>query len=498
MTVHEAESGLQDLGLWIGGEIVESAGSGRIPSIEPHTGRPWATVPDATAGDIDRAVAAARAAFEGPWRRMTGAQRAHILRRIAELIERDGERLARVESRDNGKLLRETRGVVGNLPRWFHWFAGAADRLSGTTRPAANPNYFVYTTREPIGVVAAVVPWNAPLILLTMKIAPTLAAGCTLVVKTAEQTTASALELAKLTKEAGLPDGVLNIVTGQGATTGRALVRHPGVDKVSFTGSTRSGIQVMQDAAEHLAPVTLELGGKSANVVFADADLDAAANGVIAGVFAASGQMCIAGGRVIIERSVHDALLDKVAARARTIRLGDPFADDTEMGPLATRDQRDRVLAMIASAQDDGAQLVCGGRAPDDLGEGFFIEPTVFTGVTRYMQLAREEVFGPVAAVFPFDTEEQAVALANDTHYGLAGGIWTRDLQRGLRMARAVRAGTIWLNAYRVQDPAVPFGGMKASGFGRENGDEALHEVTEVKSVWIELSGATRDPFVMG
>jgi (Z)-2-((N-methylformamido)methylene)-5-hydroxybutyrolactone dehydrogenase len=490
------ESALVSLGLWIDGAIRESDGSSRIPSVDPYTGEPWATVPNATASDVDRAVSAARAAFEGPWRRMPGAERATILRRIAALVERDREHLARVESRDNGKLLRETMGVVGNLPRWFHWFAGAADRLTGTTAPAANPNYFVYTTREPVGVVAAIVPWNAPLILLTMKIAPALAAGCTVVVKTAEQTTASALELAKLTKEAGLPDGVLNIITGEGETTGRALVRHPGVDKVSFTGSTRAGVQVMQDAATHLAPVTLELGGKSANVVFADADLDAAANGVIAGVFAAAGQMCIAGGRVVVERSVHDALLEKVAARARTIKLGSPFEADSEMGPLATREQRDRVLDMIAAARAEGAELVCGGRAPE--GTGFFVEPTVFTGVTGDMRLAREEVFGPVAAVFPFDTEDEAVRLANDTEYGLAGGIWTRDLQRGLRMARAVRAGTLWLNAYRVQDAAVPFGGTKASGFGRENGDEALHEVTEVKSVWIELSGQTRDPFVMG
>ncbi len=498
MTVREAGPELEHLGLWIGGEMVESRGPRRIPSVDPYTGLAWATVPDATASDVDRAVAAARSAFEDPWGRMPGADRARILRRIADLVEHNRERLARVESRDNGKLLRETRGVVGNLPRWFHWFAGAAERLTGTTVPTANPNYFVFTTREPVGVVAAVVPWNAPLILLTMKIAPALAAGCTLVVKTAEQTTASALELAKLTKNAGLPDGVLNIITGEGATTGRTLVRHPGVDKVTFTGSTRSGVQVMRDAAEHLAPVTLELGGKSANVVFADADLDAAANGVIAGVFAASGQMCIAGGRVVVERSVHDALLEKVAARARTIRLGDPFAEGIEMGPLATRQQRDRVFDMIASARGEGAELVCGGGAPRGLGDGFFVEPTVFTGVTRDMRLAREEVFGPVAAVFPFDTEQEAIRLANDTEYGLAGGIWTRDLQRGLRMAKAVRAGTVWLNAYRVQDAAVPFGGTRASGFGRENGDEALHEVTEVKSVWIELSGTTRDPFVMG
>ena len=498
MTVREVETELERLGLWIDGGPSDSDGTERIPSVDPATGRAWATVPNATQSDVDRAVAAARAAFEGPWRRTPGSERARILRRIADLVERDVEHLACVESRDNGKLLRESRGVVGNLPRWFHWFAGAADRLAGTTAPAANPIYFVFTTREPVGVVAAIVPWNAPLILLTMKIAPALAAGCTVVVKTAEQTTASALELAKLAKEAGLPDGVLNIITGEGATTGRALVRHPGVDKVTFTGSTRAGIQVMQDAAEHLAPVTLELGGKSANVVFADADLDAAANGVIAGVFAAAGQMCVAGGRVVVERSVHDALLAKVADRARSIRLGDPFDPASEMGPLATGQQRDRVLDVVADARSEGAELICGGKAPEGLGEGFFVQPTVFTGVTRDMRLAREEVFGPVAAFFAFDTEEEAILIANDTEYGLAGGIWTRDLQRGLRMAKGVRAGTIWLNAYRVQDAAVPFGGTKASGFGRENSDEALHEVTEVKSVWIELSGATRDPFVMG
>jgi aldehyde dehydrogenase (NAD+) len=336
--------------------------------------------------------------------------------------------------------------------------------------------------------------------LFIMKVAPALAAGCTLVVKTAEQTTASALAFARLAHEAGLPDGVLNIITGEGRTTGRALVRHPLVSKVSFTGSTAAGVQVMQDAAEHLAPVTLELGGKSANIVFADADLDAAANGVIASVFAAAGQMCIAGGRLLVERSVRDELVAKVTERAARIRLGDPFDGASEMGPLATREQLERVRGMIAAAESQGAHLYEGGHPPEDesLKNGFFIRPTVFTDVTNAMDIAHEEVFGPVLAVFAFDTEDEAVQLANDTRYGLAGGVWTTNLQRGHRVAARVKAGTVWLNAYRATDPAVPFGGMKDSGFGRENGDDAVLAFTETKAVWVELSGETRDPFIMG
>ena len=471
-----------------------------IESINPFTGRAWARVPEATEEDVDRAVTAARAALAGPWGQLTGEGRARLMRRLAALIEENVDRLARVEITDNGKLLSETIGVVQNLPRYLYYFAGAADKLKGETIPVGNPNYFVYTVREPIGVVAAIIPWNAPLLLLMFKLAPCLAAGCTLVAKTAEQTTASALEVARLVEEAGFPPGVFNVISGNGATTGRALVRHPGVDKVLFTGSTESGTQVMKDAADHLAPVSLELGGKSPNIVFADADLDATANGIVAGVFAAGGQMCVAGGRLVVERSVSESVVARVAERASRIKLGDPFDPASEMGPLATSEQRDRVLAMIADAQRQGARLVAGGTPPEDpeLRDGYFVSPTIFADVTTDMRLAREEVFGPVLAVFPFDTEAQAVELANDTRYGLAAGVWTTNGQRAQRMARAIRAGTVWINAYRAVDPAVPFGGFGASGFGRENGQEVLESLLPVKAVWMELSGTTRDPFKMG
>lgn len=485
---------------FIGGEMVQSDGDEVIDTFNPYTGQAWARVSNATATDVDRAVAAARAAFDGGWGQSTGHERAMIMRRLAVLLAENAEHLARVESIDNGKLVRETLGVAQNLPRWFDYYAGSAERLFGSSLPVANPNYLVYTVREPIGVVAAVVPWNAPLMLFTMKVAPALAAGCTVVVKTSEQTTASALEFAKLANEAGLPAGVLNIITGTGGTTGRALVGHSGVDKVSFTGSTQAGIQVMKDAAENIAPVTLELGGKSANIVFADSDINAAANGVVASVFAAAGQMCIAGSRLLVERPILEALVDKVVERAKSIRQGDPFDPASEMGPLATKDQLHRVLDMLDNARAEGATLRCGGgrSTGPDVTDGYFIEPTVFTDVKSGMQIAREEIFGPVLGVYPFDTEEEAIALANDTEYGLAGGVWTNDLARGHRMARAVRAGTIWLNSYRVTDPAVPFGGMGASGIGRENGDEAVNAYTETKAVWVELSGETRDPFKMG
>jgi acyl-CoA reductase-like NAD-dependent aldehyde dehydrogenase len=491
---------LERLKMMVGGLWLDAEDGGVIESVNPYTGRPWALVPNATAGDVDQAVLAARAALDGPWGRTTGPARADLMRALAIAIADGADRLARIESTDNGKLLRETLGVAAQLPRWLNYFAGAAERLTGQTIPTGNPNYFVYTLREPIGVVGAIIPWNAPLILLMMKLAPALAAGCTIVAKPAEQTTASALEVARLVDEVGFPPGVFNVIAGDGAGTGRALVRHPGVDKVMFTGSTRAGIAVMKDAAEHVAPVTLELGGKSPNVVFADADLDAATNGVIASVFAATGQMCIAGGRLIVQRGISDELVARVAARAEAMVLGDPLDEATEMGPLATSDQLDRVLGLIDAARREGASLVAGGDRPTggSVEDGFFIRPTVVTDVNASMTIAREEVFGPVVAVFPFDSEEEAIAMANDTVYGLAGAVWTTDLQRGHRMAKAIHAGTIWLNSYRVSDPAVPFGGMGMSGFGRENGDEMLNSLTELKSVWVEMTGATRDPLKMG
>lgn len=485
--------------MYIGGEWVGAASDELIDSLDPFTGRPWTKAPAAGEVDVDRAVAAARMALSGPWGSMSGTGRATLLFRLADLVARDTERLAIIESTDNGKLIRETRATIGQVPVWLRYFGGAADKLSGQTLPTADPNQFVYTLREPVGVVAAIVPWNNPVMILVMKIAPALAAGCTVVVKTADQTPASSLALAELAEEAGFPPGVINILTGPGLPAGKALARHPGVDKVSFTGSTATGISVMKDAAEHVAAVTMELGGKSPNIVFADADLEAAANGVVAGVFASSGQMCIAGGRLLVQRQIRDELSERLRVKAEAIRLGDPLDMQSEMGPVVSETQLRRVLSLVDSAIDDGATLITGGKrtAGSDLADGWFVEPTIFSDVTPQMRLAREEVFGPVLAVFTFEDEDEAIRMANDTEFGLVSGVWTKDIQRAHRMARSLHSGVVWINCYRNTSPHVPFGGTGQSGFGRENGLDSILEFTQVKSVWVELSGATTDPFAI-
>jgi acyl-CoA reductase-like NAD-dependent aldehyde dehydrogenase len=490
-------SELERYRMHIDAEWVDGADGATYVSADPFRGTPWAVVPDAGAADVDRAVAAARAALRGPWGALTGFERAELMRRLAGLIARDADRLARIETRDNGKLLREMRGQLDYLPAWLNYFSGVADKLEGRAIPSDRTNFLVYTRREPVGVVGAIVPWNSPLMLLMWKLAPALAAGCTMVVKPSESTPVSALELARLTEEAGFPAGVFNVVTGNTPELGRALVEHPGVDKVAFTGSTAVGIRVAQSAAGRLARTTLELGGKSAQLVFEDCDLDAAANGIVSGIFAAAGQTCLAGARLLVHESIHDALVERLAERARTIVLGDPLEPATEMGPLANDRQLATVTGMIDRAVAAGAHVAAGGRHRPDLGS-LFVEPTVLTEVHASMEIAREEVFGPVLVVSRFRDEEEAVALANDTPYGLAAGVWTNSVHRAHRVARDLDAGTVWINAYRVVAPNVPFGGMGASGWGRENGVEAVHEYTETKAVWVELTGATRDPFRMG
>lgn len=468
-------------------------------SIDPAGGTVWARMPAASADDVDRAVRAAhRALNEAAWANLTASERGKLLYRLAELIERDALRLAELETRDTGKIIRETRSQIGYVAEYYRYYAGVADKIQGAWLPVDKPDMEVTLRREPVGVVAAIVPWNSQLFLSAVKVGPALAAGCTVVLKASEDGPAPLLEFARLVHEAGFPKGVVNIVTGFGNDCGRTLTSHPLVSHIAFTGGPETARHVVRNSADNLAAISLELGGKSPVLVFDDADLESTCNAVIAGIFAATGQSCVAGSRLIVQRGIHDALVERLTARARAIRIGDPQDMATEMGPLATRRQLEHIQCVLDASIEAGGRVVTGGSQPEGLAAGHYFLPTIVDCPNAKVPSVMEELFGPVLSVVMFDTEAEAIALANDTKYGLASGVFTGDLTRAHRLTRALRAGIVWVNTYRAVSPIVPFGGYGLSGLGREGGFEAVLEYTRTKSVWIRTSDEPiADPFVM-
>jgi acyl-CoA reductase-like NAD-dependent aldehyde dehydrogenase len=482
----------------ISGKSTPGRAGNMFDAFNPTTGGVWGRFVESSAADIDAAVAAANAAFAGPWRRLSATERGRLLMRWADAVTEHAERIGRIEAQQNGKLLAEMRTGVRLACDWLYYFGGLADKIEGSVIPLNRTSVLNYTLKEPLGVIGVIVPWNSPTMLSIMSLAPALAAGNTVVLKPSEITSASAIELARLAEQAGLPPGVINVVTG-GRAAGEALVDHPRVAKISFAGSVAGGAAVAQRAGARLAKCALELGGKSPNIVFADADLDRAEAGVLAGIFAAAGQTCVAGSRAFIHADIYRELVERLVRRAGEIRLGDPLLVETQMGPICNRAQFAKDQQMVDRALADGAKLLAGGGPAKVAGlpNGLFFAPTILEVKDNNAYVMQNEIFGPVLCVTPFETEEEVIELANGTDYGLAAGVWTNDFARAHRMARALQAGTVWINTYRALTFNSPFGGYKSSGVGRLNGIEAISGFLQTKSVWCELSAEIQDPFVI-
>lgn len=492
---------MQQFQNFIDNRYVDSVGGAWLDSFDPFRAEPWARIPRSAKVDVELAVEAASRAFsEGEWPSLTASQRGRLLVRFADLVEANAEALAEIETRDNGKLYAEMLGQLRYIPDFYRYFGGMADKLEGHVVPIDKPDIFNFNQYEPLGVIAAITPWNSPLFLTTFKLAPLLAAGNTVVIKPSEHASCSTLAFARLFEEAGFPAGVVNVVTGLGGEAGAPLVTHPKVAKIAFTGGEPGARSICEAVAKDFTPVLLELGGKSANIVFEDAILEDAVNGAISGIFAASGQSCIAGSRLLVQDSIHDAFVERLVASVKTAVLGDPSQPGTQIGPVTTRAQYEKVLDYIAIGRADGATCLLGGKASSrpECGQGWFVEPTIFADVTNDMRIAQEEVFGPILSIIRFKDEDDAVRIANDSPYGLAAGVWSQNIGRAMRMSKRLQAGTVWVNTYRALSYMSPFGGYKRSGVGRENGAHAILEFVQQKSVWINTGSAPApNPFVM-
>ena len=482
----------------INGDWVDASDGGTFDSVNPTTGEIWSRVPEATEADVNRAVETAHHAFtKGPWAKMTPTERGKCLRKLGDLLADQSEGLGRTESVDTGKMLKETRWQAKYIAEFFHFFAGCADKVSGETLPIDKPDMFVFTKREPLGVVAAVVPWNSQLFLVAVKLGPALAAGNTVVLKASEHASTAMLEFGKLIEEAGIPPGVVNIVTGHGEPCGRALTGHPLVARVSFTGGPNAARHVLENVKRNFAEVSLELGGKSPFIVFDDANIESAVNASIAGIFGATGQSCVAGSRLYLHEDIADEFLEKMTTLTRQIVIGDPLAEETQMGPLCTQGQLENIQREVAHAQEQGGKILAGGKQPDGMG-GLFYEPTIIECPRQDLRIVDTELFGPVLSVQRFKTEQEVLELANDSEHGLAAGIFTKDSARSMRMAGAVQAGIVWVNTYRVVSPIAEFGGVKGSGYGRESGFQAIYDYTRPKTIWVNTSDEPiSNPFVM-